>query len=69
MLRYCGETLIQEKLQTIVVDVDDEDTTPKVRVPMLDRVNQTDKLSFVRSECMTRLNRFTEECDRTCALV
>lgn len=69
MLRYCGEMLIQEKLQTIVVGVDDEDTTPKVRAPMLDCVNQTNKLSFVRSESMTRRNRFTEECDRTCALV
>lgn len=66
---YHGETLIQGKLQTIVVSADDEDTIPKVQAPMLDRVNQTDKLPFVRGEfSMTRCNRFTEECDMTYAL-
>jgi hypothetical protein len=47
MLRNSGQPLIQEELQAVVVDADEEPTSPKVQPPMPHYLHQPDEFAFV----------------------
>jgi hypothetical protein len=47
MLGDCGEALINQKLQAVMVCSDHEQLAPKVGTPMLHGLNESDQLTLV----------------------
>ena len=64
VLRDRGEALVEEELQAVVVRMHGEATSPQVRAPVSNGVDETDELSLVRGEgAMPWGHRSTEVSD------
>jgi hypothetical protein len=50
VLRYYREALVKQKLEAIVVRLDDKGASPKVRPLVLDGLRQCDQLTLVRGK-------------------
>jgi len=66
VLRDCGQALVQQVLEAVVIRLDAETT---LWAPMSDRLNQSDQFALIGSKsAVSRRHRPTEECDRVSVL-
>ena len=69
MLRYGGKSLVQKKLETVVISLDGEVVPPKIWPPVADCEHKANELSLVRGEgAVPGRHRPAEESDRMAIL-
>jgi hypothetical protein len=69
MLWDRGQALVEQVFQAIVIGLDDELPTPKIRPPVSHYLDEADELALVgRESAMSRSDGSAEECHRMALL-
>jgi hypothetical protein len=70
MLRNCGQSLIEKKLQVVMVGANDKRSCPYERVPVVHNLDQPDELVLVSCKSgVVRQNGAIEERDQSFSLM
>jgi len=70
MLRFCGQSLIEDELQQLMVGADDEGAAPQIWAPVANCLSQANELALICSKATVARGQGTaEEGDRTAILM